>query len=300
MSRNPKEEELTRLISALLDGRLSPQEHERLESLLLNEQQARRLYMQMVDQEIELPCLIASAQGKVAMGHVSPSTQRGPQRVRWVFAAAGAVGVLTLLAIIVLQRPPAKSVIESSQRMAPLPSVSGTWAEDFEGRAPTLWYGRIVTNDLPSGSKYGIAAAMREYPTGGPAYVVQLPEDWSQGLFALTTQSTMHVTYRLGNTGHVNVFMHTIPIEANATDYAMYQLRGTPFSGQTGQWHTASIPFAQFVRKVEVEPGGARSFVGGPPQPGELVTTLSFSSVDPIDFVVDRVWITPGASSSQP
>ena len=293
MSRNPQDEELTRLISGLLDGRLSAAEHERLESLLLADMQARRLYMQMVDQEIELPCLIASAQGEAATREEVGAWMEPPLASarglwqRWVLAAAGAVALI-VLAIVVLQRP-------RSSQMAAVPAVSDSWSEDFERGAPTLWYGRIVTNDLPPGSKYGIAPIMREYATGDAPYVLQLPEDWNQGLFALTNESTLHVTYRLGNRGHVNVFMHTIPIEPNATDYAMYQLRGTPFSGRTGEWHTATIRFSDFVRKVEGEPGGARLFVGGPPQPGELVTTLSFSSVEPIDFVVDRVWITPGA-----
>jgi hypothetical protein len=298
MIRDPEREELTRLISGLLDDQLSSAEQERLESMLKADPHARRLYMQMIDQEIELPCLVASAEGKAAAQPLARDfgreRRRDPTAVgvlsrRWVFGAAIALGMMILLVTLAWFQ---KS--QRSQPVTPVVSAHDSWQEDFEGNLRASWYGRMVTNNLPAGSKYGIAPIVREYPEGDPSYVIQLPEDWNQGLFALTTGSTLNVTYRKGNRAHINVFMHTIPSELGPEQYAMYQLGGAaPFSGRIGEWLTVSIPFSQFVRKVAVEPGGARQFVGGPPRAGERITTLVFSSVEEADLVIDRVWVTP-------
>jgi len=301
MKNNPQHEELTRLISGLLEKRLSPAEHERLESLLAADPQARRFYMQMIDQEIELPCLVASA-GEPAAPHESPSGQNtinGFDAVRslwrrWVFGTALALGMLIVLIMFALPHWFRKPAARAPQPITSTLSLTDSWAEDFESGASTGWHGRIVTTNLPVGSKYGIAAVVKEFPEAESSYNIQLPENWERGLVALTTESTLNVTYRLGNRTHVNVFMHTISPETGERKYEMYQLRtGGGFPGRSGRWQTVSIPFSSFVRKIVVEPGGFPTFVGGPPRAGEPVTALSFSSMEPSDLVIDRVWITP-------
>ena len=301
MNRNPQHEELTRLISALLDNRLSAGERERLESLLAADPSARRLYMQMVDQEIEIPCLIAAAEGKAAAQRESsacqtPNRNFGAARPfwrHWIFRAAFAVGMVMLLVVFAFPRWFRKSTVRPSSETITVPSLGDSWSEDFERGSAPGWHGQLVSNDLPAGSKYGIAAVVKEYPGAEPSYNIHLPEEWSRGFAALTTGSTLNVTYRLGNRTHVNVFMHTISPEPGERKYEMYQLKPGLFPGRRGRWQTASIPFADFVRKIVVEPGAAPTFLGGPPRAGEPITALSFSSVEPSDFVIDRVWITP-------
>ncbi len=305
MNRDFQNEELTRLISGLLDQRLSEAEHERLEGLLAADPGARRLYMQMIDQEIELPCLVASAQGEAAARHEIPSRHNFNKKFgaaptlwrRWIFRVAIAFGMVMLLAVFAASRWFGKTAVRVPQPIAS--SITGSWSEDFESGASTGWHGRLVATNLPAGSKYGIAAVVKEFPGAEPSYIIQLPEEWERGLVALTTGSTLNVTYRLGNRTHVNVFMHTISPEPGERKVEMYQLRPVGFPGRSGRWQTASIPFSGFVRKIVVEPGGAPKFVGGPPRAGEPITTLSFSSMEPSDLVIDRIWITPAGPARE-
>jgi hypothetical protein len=297
MKRGPQQDELQRLISALLDERLSPEEHTRLEALLAADPQARLLYMQMVDQEIELPCVVAAAQE----AHKAPALPPVPRSLfarlralypgwrRWALGACAFAGVILFATVVRLYIEP----VSIPQPITTTTAARDSWSEDFETGAATGWHGQLVTNDLPPGSQYGIAATVREFPGGAQTYVIQLPEEWKRGFVAITTQSVLNVIYRLGNRTHVNVFAHTIPAPEER-DYRMYQLTpGGGFPGRSGRWQTASIPFSSFKRKIVTEPGGALSFVGGPPSAGEFVTTLSFASVEPNDLVIDRVWITP-------
>src|SRR5678816_2859033 len=112
MKDNPQHAELTRLISGLLDGRLSIAEHEHLESLLAANADARRLYMQMIDQEIELPCIVASLQGEARRRDEISSRQNALEALaakrtlwrHWGFRAAVALGMVILVAVFALPR----------------------------------------------------------------------------------------------------------------------------------------------------------------------------------------------------
>ncbi|MCI0541442.1 MAG: hypothetical protein L0Z50_40095 [Verrucomicrobiales bacterium] len=307
MTPQPKNyEELTKLISALLEGRLTERERTRLEALLQADSQARRLYMQMIDQEVELSCLLVPADVQDhERAKILPLIQCLPEKPilsspkrwpRWRLAAAAAVLLLfgTVFAVVVSRDHFWEKPADAPQQPITNPRVPDKWIEDFEQGLLRGWVGTLVTSNLPPGSQYGIAAVVREDASGGDVRVIQLPEDWHRGLFALTTESALNLTYRIANRGHVNVFMHTIPSDPGVNGYHMYQLGTAPFwSAGFGEWRTVSIPFSQFARKVVVKPRGTREFVGGPPQPGELVTTLSFSSMEKIEFFIDRVWVTP-------
>lgn len=303
-------EELTRLISALLEGRLSEPERARLDALLQADPRARWLYMQMIDQEVELSCLLVPAGAQSDNREkILPLPQSLPAAVtapsprrwrRWRLAAAAAVVLLigTALALVLSRNPSPAPTTISKQVIADL-IAPDAWSEDFEQGQLRGWTGTLVSTNLPPGSRFGIATVVRDFPAGESVRTIQLPEDWHQGLFALTTGSTLHVSFRLANRAHINVFMHTIPSDPAVNGYEMYQLAGAPFWGRSGEWRTISIPFSQFVRKIVVRPRGTREFVGGPPQSGELTTTLSFSSVEQTDFVIDRVWVTPGSPREQ-
>jgi hypothetical protein len=299
-------EELTRLIPALLEGRLSDQERARLGALLQADPHARRLYMQMVDQEVELSCLLVpAAVGGETPAKILPFIQPLPalaacssQRRPWSSIAAAAAGLLlvgTAIGLILAHRPPETNTVTVPKSAHTEPVSSVWWNEDFEKGTLRGWTGSLTSSNLPAGSRFGITAVEQEYP-GQTAYVIQLPADWHQGLFALTTGSTLNVRFLVGNQKHINVFMHTIPVDPGVNGYEMYQLDSAPFWGKAGEWRTASIPFSQFKRKVVVKPKGTREFAGGPPSAGELVTVLSFSSVDEIELVIDAVWVTSNSS----
>lgn len=302
-------DEVARLISALLDDRISAEEHARLEAILKEDVASRRLYMQMVDQEIELPCLVPSADAQAVARHQMAARQDSSRKFArasrlwrcWLLGGGLAFGLAMFL--VAMFAPPDwfKRPAAVPHEAPPAAAVRDSWAEDFESGQSGLWYGRMVTTNLPPGSRYGLAAIAKHYSTGDHVYAVQLPEDWNQGLVALTPESTLNVTYRLGRRTHVNVFTHTIPARPSPErEYEMYQLRTSGgFPGRSGRWQTAAIPFANFVRKVAVEPGGAVSFAGGPPEAGELITTLAFASVEPSDLVIDRVWIAPTGSQRE-
>jgi hypothetical protein len=306
-------EELTRLVSALLDGRITPDEMARLESLLKQDDAARKLYMQLVDQEIEFSCVV-SAEGRDAASKILPSPfTRQPERKspsRYSLLAMAAALVLLAIVTFALFAPPewrgskeAKSGNPPARiepKTATTPSrIAEHWSEDFEGGAAKGWTGTMISNALPDGSRFGIAAVPMEYP-GGVAYGIRLPEDWNEGLFVVTQRSTLHATYQLRSSSGVNVFMHTISAEPGGNRYEMYQLmRPRAFRWVGQRWQTVSVPFSHFVRKVRVEPGGNLEFRGGPPQSGELATTLIFSSPTPLDLVIDRVWITPDGPNEE-
>src|SRR5688572_15604460 len=107
MNDDAQEQEIRRLISGLLDGCISSLDHERLELLLSTNPRARRIYMQMIDQEIELPCLVASMQGEAAGRDETASLRRSLETfdaVRtfwrsWVFGAAAVVTILVSMAM---------------------------------------------------------------------------------------------------------------------------------------------------------------------------------------------------------
>jgi hypothetical protein len=308
MSQRPESyDELTRLVSALLDGRLTTEEMARLESLLQGDAAARQIYMQLVSQEIELSCLVI-AETKQVEARILPSPSvwrpkrkfQSPQRL---LAIAAAIALLAILAFALLAPPEWRGGKETrsnnttprldSKPAAKPPSIADSWNEDFETGTARGWTGTLVTNGLPFGSRFGIAAVPIEYP-GAVAYGIKLPEDWNRGLFVITQRSTLHVTYRLRTSSGVNVFMHTIPAEPGGNRYEMYQLmRPRAFRWVGQRWQTVSVPFSHFFRKIRVEPGGNLEFAGGSPEPGERVTTLIFSTPDPLDLVIDHVWITP-------
>jgi len=282
-----------------LDGQLSAEESARLQSLLESDPAARSGYMQMIDQEIELSCLLGSAdvESKVSFLATLPARkaeEAASGRRYWrVFAAAAVVLLVGVVLVVLVPGRWRGEKIAAPSSTPPQFAMPDAWAADFEAGAILPWFGQIVSDNLPAGSKYGIAPAIRDYPPVGPHHVIQLPEDWKRGLFTLTTNSTLHVTYYLGTPGSVNVFMHTLPVEGTA--YSMFQLFSGQFPGRPNDWRTASIPFSRFVRKVPGA-GGGLEFAGGPPEAGERVTTLVFSSLQEIDFVIDRIWITPNGS----
>jgi hypothetical protein len=294
--KSDKYEEVMFLISGLLDERLSPAENARLQLLLESNAEARRIYMQMVDQEVELSCLLTSAV-PASVSSILPVETVGESKAtnhwRWRVLAAAAV-VLIAVGILALLIPQAWRVDKTPQSTSAPRAfpVVDTWSEDFENGQGVGWTGELVTVGLPAESRFGIMAVPVRH-ADGTHHAIKLPEDWGKGLVALSRESTLHITYRVGKPGELNVFMHTVSSEPGRDRYGMYLLGAPQFPRRVGEWLTASIPFSRFVRKVRIPPDDVLEFEGGPPEAGESITTLLFSSTEEMDFVIDRIWVTP-------
>jgi hypothetical protein len=289
-------DDTTRLISGLLDDGLSLDERVRLELRLEGDADARRLYMQMVDQEIEFACLLAPERRQVA-GAISAAIEEegaavraGWRRAAWLLAAAAGLALAFVLWPRVIPKELPGVVANAEPR---------AWSADFENGAAPGWVGEIVTEGLPAGSKFGLRTVDRE-TGGGVSSQIQLPADWNRGLFALTPRSTLHVTYRRATSaGWLDVFMHTSGGSAQAPENSMFMLRHGQFPGAAGEWQTASIPFSLFVRKVPDPTTGELAFIGGAPRDGEFVLALVFGGSPGFDLVIDRIWLTPDGPATE-
>jgi hypothetical protein len=276
--------ELTRLISGLFDQQLTAEQRARLELLLESDPDARRLYFQMVDQELELECRLGPV-------HLAPAHTLAPERLshgprivwRIALAAAAAIALLFLLW-------PKHEPSPASRSISPIAAV-GAWQEDFEGGALGDWSGELVSANLPPPGRFAIRATVTADPDG-PIYRLASPENWRAGLVALTESSTLHITYRFASeTSWINVFIHTMTPDGASP--SMFQLKAQQFPGAHNQWQTATIPFRLFQRKIPDPITGAPVFIGGGPVAGEHLAALVISAPHPIDLIIDRIWVTP-------
>jgi len=92
-------EELTELVSRLLDEQLDEAERARLNDLLLSGPEARRVYRQMVDQEVEFGCrFMAEADRELAaQGNIVPfdfAAERAAARRTWILRLAAAAAMV--------------------------------------------------------------------------------------------------------------------------------------------------------------------------------------------------------------
>jgi hypothetical protein len=294
-------DELTRLISALLDEQLSEAESARLAAWLEADPQARRVYMQMIDQEVELSCLLPMDAQPAGLEKILPlvrpqepaPSDRARRRLpRWLAAAAVVVVFAGAFALVL-------SHITGSKTDQPPQAdrrAIETWSEDFERGLPAGWIGTLVASNLPPGSKQALATGRQNWPDAD-YHVIRTPEDWGNGLLTIEEQSTLHITYRIARGSHVNVFMHAMAPAAEGAAPGMFKLPSSDFPRMSLGWQTVSIPFSRFVRKV-ASPEGRQEFSGGPPRAGERVAVLAFSSLEPVDFVIDRIWVTPTGSGA--
>jgi hypothetical protein len=280
-------EDTARLICGLLDARLPERERLRLEVQLESDAAARQLYLQMVDQEIELSCLVAPADTEKVVSLAAARSE--PRRTRWLLAAAAALALLAALWMVLRPRETVRPVVDG---------IATTWAADFESGSAPGWKGELVTTGLPPGSLYALRAAP-ERSADGVVYHIALPADWGAGLFALTARSTLHVTYRISRPTGMDVLMHTFSADLVPRRPSMFRLTGAQFPGAAGVWQTASIPFALFVQKIPDPATGTLTFSGGPPRDGEVVAALSFSQPHEFDLVIDRIWITPDGTGTE-
>jgi hypothetical protein len=292
-------ERTTRLISGLLDTQLSANERAQLEVLLETDSEARRLYLEMIDQELELTCRFmpvtenVACQTPVACDVVQRAVaeEKGAGVGSWWRRNLKIAAVLAVAGTIALWMRTRVSPWGDDARRMP-----STWSADFEDGNARGWVGELTSDDLPSGSRFAIRA-IRPDPIGAALTEIQMPANWQEGIFALSSSSTLNVSYRHTAThGWLNVFMHTSGADANVGQPSMFMLRPGHIPGPPGVWQTASIPFSGFVRKVIDPATGQLAFIGDAPRAGEVVFALSFSGSPNFDLVIDRIWVTHDSS----
>jgi ferric-dicitrate binding protein FerR (iron transport regulator) len=168
----------------------------------------------------------------------------------------------------------------------PIPILPMTWEADFEDALPEGWQsGQRVTQGLPAGSRGAVRAVPDKNPEDGqPQYVIRTQEEWCHGLFAVGKNSHLHFTFKTDNSDWINILLLTRTSEPQEFRYSgNYLLRDFP-KGTAGQWHTVSIPLAEFKR-----------IHGGDETLEEVVPyTLVFAATGADrGLVIDRVWVTP-------
>src|SRR5687767_7306908 len=162
-----KEREFSRLLSALVDGRLTPTEQGQLERILESEAEARLLYMRYIDLEVELGSAL------IAPAAASPQKKILPLFLKWAAAALLVFGLF--LAAFLIKRP--------VERQESKPERD-TWVSDFERASSEGWVGRWTTNALPAGSK-GALSSVTVTNTYGVFHEIRAPERWDTGHFTI-------------------------------------------------------------------------------------------------------------------
>lgn len=247
MSKPANYEELTLLVSRLLDGQLDEAGQARLNELLLSGPEARRVYRQMVDQEVEFGCrFMAEADRELAaQGNIVPfdfAAERAAARRTWVLrlAAAAAIVAAPLLAWL-LNRPAERGV--SSAIVARIePGRGEVQLLDGQGKATPV----KASTELKSAARVALngkdASAALVFPDAtrielsGPTEVGVMPDG--------TTMLQLH-------RGHLSAALGTNlargPFHLQ-TSNALVRVEGTRFTAR----ETAGLT------EVSVEAGRAR------------------------------------------
>lgn len=321
------DEKLTRLISLLLDEALFEEEQAQLEALLLEDPEARRIYLTLVDQQVELGCLVSA----------KPVVVAGPWK-RWGRIMAIAAGIAVLIGGIFFaiqqfgsddpnqrdqrivepepeqrpEDPPEQLLAPSPERPEelpipvppPLPQVEPAtgivWSADFEaGREALLgWKGELVETGLPEGSSAAIRTIVEPY-SGDPSkkhFVVASASNWS-GWFDGREGAHLNLVVKANRQTWLNVFVSTV--NRKGGDYELFLWHGGEITVEPGEWKTVQIPVTVWKRKV------AGQFVDDRPlTEDDLVTGFAFSTIDTgLELTIDRIWVTdsgPGAVTIKP
>jgi len=268
-----KEREFSRLLSALVDGRLTTTEQEQLERLLESEAEARLLYMKYIELEVELGSTL------IAPAATSPQKKILPLFLKWAAAALLVFGLF--LAPFLMKRPIGKVAL-------PAEAGDGTWVSDFDNASNEGWVGRWTTNDLPSGSR-GALSSVTVTNTYGVFHEIRAPERWDTGHFTIYEDSHLHFVYRVETLAWFDVFFSTRPLDPREPGSVLHIFRDQRLWSETGRWREATIPLSLFKRKVD------ERFADVPPVPGEAPVHFFFSAEqNGLELSIDRIWVTRG------
>ena len=255
------------LISKLLDGSITEAEFARLHDLLADDADLRQVYMQMVDQEVELGC-----RGPA----VAPEVTLFPRPIVRIALAAAAVLVASLLALALFSRltrdsgDPDENIVETEQPQPPPPptptpdepeNVAETrpprpvppapvqWIQDFEDGLPAGWEGEFVDTGLPDGSK-GAVRTIAKSQDGSEYRQIVPPMSWAPGYASIGSNTHLHLTMKVERAAEFDLFMLThVPNPARG-EVQLYQFGQTIlWEGGEGKWRKLSIPLKAFAWK---------------------------------------------------
>jgi ferric-dicitrate binding protein FerR (iron transport regulator) len=245
VSRPRDYEELTTLISRLLDRQLDEAGQARLNELLLADPEARRVYRQMMDQEVEFGCRFMAEADRELAGNIVPfdfAAERAAIRRTWILRLAAAAAIVAApLLVWLLNRP-------SNRESSPIivarvePGRGEVQLLDGQGRATML----TASTELKSASRIALsgkdASAALVFPDAtrielsGPSEVSVQPDG--------TTMLQLH-------RGHLSATLGTnfarSPFHLQ-TSNALVRVEGTRFTAR----ETAGLT------EVSVEAGRAR------------------------------------------
>jgi hypothetical protein len=267
-----KEREFSRLLSALVDGRLTSTEREQLERILESEAEARLLYMKYIELEVELGSALV-----VPRATTRRQSAIVPLFLKWAAAALLVFGVF--LAAFLMKRPVA--------REQPKPG-GDTWVSDFENASTEGWVGRWTTNDLPTGSR-GALSSVTVTNTYGVFHEIRAPERWDTGYFTIHEDTHLHFVYRVETRAWFDIFLAARRVDSREPGFVLHIFRDQRLWSETGRWRRASIPLSLFKRKVD------ERFANVPPVPGEAPVHFFFSAEqNGLELSIDRIWVTRG------
>jgi hypothetical protein len=269
-----KREDLSRLLSGLVDGRLTPTEQEQLERVLENEAEARLLYMRYIDLEVEL------GSAPISPAATPPQRKILPLFLKWAAAALLVFGVF--LGVFLMSRPVAKE--------QPKPGAA-IWVSDFESTNTEGWVGRWTTNDLPAPSR-GALSSVTVTNAYGVFHEIRAPERWDTGHFTIHEDSHLHFVYRVETPAWFDIFFSTRPLDPRERGSVLHIFRAPRLWSETGRWRQATVPLSLFKRKID------ERFANVPPVPGEAPVNFFFSAAENgLQLTIDRIWVTRGGSN---
>jgi hypothetical protein len=263
-------QELSKLMSGLLDGTLSAEEQAQLEGVLEKDREARLLYMQYVDLDIELSLL-----SKAAL-----PARKMPRRIRWELAAAAVLLFGVLLGIF--------SIRHSAETRRPANiTAPASWSEDFASEKAEGWVGQWTTNGAP-GAK-GALTSITLTNSYGVFHQIRTPERWDKGLFKIEDDTHLHFIYRVETARWFDIFFVTRARAPAEPEVVLHIFRNSQLWSEPGRWRSATVPLSLFKRKVDGR------FADVPPVAGEAPAQLFFSAEENgLQLTIDRIWVTRG------
>lgn len=313
------------LISSLLDGSISDADFDRLHIMLEDDPELRRVYMQSVDQDVELSFRPPDASNVIVFPF------------RWfprpALAAAAILAIAALILFLLLNKnpsgpdsldpstpvavnppptpetptvqpdppspspPPPAPAPPRTPPTRPVPSTPDSWAVDFESGLPTGWDAEFASADLPRGSRGAVRTITKTSDESGNTVTyrnITPPMAWGTGHFTVREDTHLHMIFKLEKTGHFDIFMLTHSRDPGRTDTMLYKFDNGQLWSSEGKWQKTSIPLAHFQGKNS----DIGNFVDNlPPMDGEVAWQLFISAANnDLQMVIDEIRVDRSGS----
>lgn len=286
----PQTHRLLVLSSRLIDNAITEEEFSELELLLCESHEAREIYLQCVDQEVELEVQVSG----------SPLAARSP--VAWRRPAAWLAAAAAVVVLLLLWRPwppagdprigdgPPPAVEGQEPAPAPprrrVPPAPESWVARFESGLPPGWMGEWVQADLPDGSR-GAARTVERRSGAILLHNLEPPMAFGSGYFSVHDDTRVHLTFKMEGGTWCDVFLMTHVPDPNEPPEAMYKFSLHVLEAQDGLWRRATIPISSFDKKNFATGQFSDS---GAPRAGEVAYQLFLSAANSnLSMTVDEI-----------